>query len=212
MTGWRPYERYLLSGLWHVHTERTDGNDSVADLVAFADASGFPLLGVVEHVRRDPTYDFDALVDEVKRRTRERDVRGVVGCEAKVLDADGTLDVSAATRRAADVVYAAFHGTSFSRGEYLRAVQAVLENPDVDVWAHPWSYAERAGYAVTREEREAILGSLREHQVLFELNLRRPTPTLVHHDELRDVPRIVGYDLHDLERWRPAGADGRPGR
>lgn len=189
------------SGLWHVHTDRTDGANSVAELVAFAAEREFPLLGVVEHVRRDLTYDFDALVRDVRRHASANDIEHAVGCEAKVLDVDGTLDVDEATRDSADVVYAAYHGTPFSRDEYVESVRAMLANPDVDVWAHPFAYAQREGFDLGPDERAAVLDAVRTNDVFFELNLRRPTTAVSLRDELADVPTVVGHDLHDVERW-----------
>jgi len=202
------YERFRLSGLWHVHTERTDGTDAVGELVEFAVENGFPLLGIAEHVRRDLTYDFDALYDETKRLAGERDLPAVVGCEAKVLDSDGTLDASPETLDRADIVYAAFHGTPFSRDEYLDSVLATLSNPAVDVWAHPFSYAERKGYEFTDEEYAAVADALRDNGVLFESNLRKPTRRSIDRPGFRNVRRIVGYDLHDIDRWTADSAGG----
>jgi len=201
MTDPRRLGPYLHSGLWHVHTDRTDGAHSVAELVAFAADRGFPFLGVVEHVRRDLTYDFDALRREVRERASDRGLEWAVGCEAKVLDDDGTLDVAAGTRASADVVYAAYHGGSFDRDEYVESVHAMLANPAVDVWAHPFDYARRAGFDLDPAARAAILESIRENDVRFEVNLRRPTTVATLRDGLADLPTVVGYDLHEIDRW-----------
>lgn len=200
---WRRYESALLSGLWHVHTDRTDGRNSVAELVSFAVEEEFPLLGIVEHVRREPTYDFDALYADAKRAAEGEDLRCVVGCEAKVLDVDGTLDAPESVLERADVVYAAYHGTPFSREAYLDSVLATIENPAVDVWAHPWSYALGEGYEIDSDDRAAAYDALREHDVLFERNLQRPPVPFDRRAELRDVRTVVGYDLHDVHDWTP---------
>jgi len=197
----RRFGPHLHSGLWHVHTDRTDGAHTVEELVAFAAERGFPLIGVVEHVRRDLTYDFDALRREVRERASDRGLEWAVGCEAKVLDDDGTLDVATGTRETADVVYAAYHGGSFDRDEYVESVHAMLANPAVDVWAHPFDYARRAGFELEPAARAAILESIRENDVRFEVNLRRPTTVATLRDGLADLPTVVGYDLHEIDRW-----------
>lgn len=201
MKRWRRYEETLLSGLWHVHTELTDGEDSAAELVDFAVENRFPLLGITEHVRRDLTYDFDALYEAAKQAASDEDLRCVVGCEAKVLDSDGTLDVSEETLARSDIVYAAYHGVPFSREEYVASIRAMLATPDVDVWAHPWSYAEEKGYTISADERAEIYRTMRENDVLFELNLRRRPMGFDPRRELRDVRPIIGYDLHGVDQW-----------
>ena len=197
---WPRYEPYLLSGLWHVHTDRTDGSNTVEELVRFAVDRGFPLIGFVEHVRRKLTYDFDALYEEARRVADEYDIRCVVGCEAKVLDVEGGLDVAAETLEGADVVYAGYHGGSFDRDEYVTSVEAMLERPEVDVWAHPFSYAEREGYSLTEEEHDSIARAMRRNDVLLERNLKRPT-RMIRRKPYHPLRTVVGYDLHDVDRW-----------
>lgn len=209
MTDRRGQGPSLLTGLWHVHTDRTDGEHSLPDLLDFAATSGFRQVTIAEHVRRELTYDFADLYAEAKRLAADRDLTCLVGCEAKVLDRDGTLDASPATLRRADVVYAAFHGSRFDRAAYLEAVTATLANPTVDVWAHPFAYATRNGLELGAEERDRLLDAVREHGVLFELNLRRPATEVVPWASLRGVRKVIGYDLHDVGNWtgRPGGDD-----
>lgn len=209
MKRWRRYERYLPSGLWHVHTDRTDGEHGPARLADFAADRGFPLLGITEHVRRELTYDFDELYREAKRAAEAAGVRCAVGCEAKVLDADGTLDVADGTLERADVVYAAYHGVPFSRAGYLDSIRAMAANPAVDVWAHPFAYAAERGFEFDDDELADVAARLRDGEVLFELNLRRPAGAVADRPEFRSLDSVVGYDLHDLGRWE--GADGGGG-
>lgn len=209
MTRWARYEPFLLTGLWHVHTDRTDGANTVPELVAFAAEHGFPLIAITEHVRRDLDYDFDALYAEAKARADERALTCLVGCETKVLDESGTLDASPATLDRADIVYAAYHGTPFSNEAYLESIPAMLANPAVDVWAHPFDYLDRRGYTVTADQLDGVLDAIRTNEVLFELNLRRPLPRVVRWRDLRHLRKIIGHDLHDIAQWTgtPGGPD-----
>lgn len=211
MTARDARDRFRLSGLWHVHTDRTDGRHPPERLVEFAVEQGFPLLAITEHVRRDLTYDFADLARTTKRAADDEPLRCLVGCEAKVLDTDGTIDVSDDVLERADVVYGAFHGTPFSREEYREAVDGMLANPAVDVWAHPLRYAEQQGYEFDRDELAAMLRTATEHDVRFELNLREPTDAVVDLDEFRAVEKVVGYDLHDIERWTGGERDAATG-
>ncbi len=197
----------LDSGLWHVHTDVTDGEHGPETLLAAAEQANFPAIGFAEHVRREPTYDFVTFADRIERLARDYDLDCVVGCEATVLDTEGRLDASEAVLDRADVVYAAYHGRSFSRQAYLESVIGMLENPAVDVWAHPFDYAVRREFALTDDERDRILDTLREAGVYFELNMRRPT-RVVPRSLLGTVPTIPGYDLHALSNWQGLSATG----
>jgi histidinol phosphatase-like PHP family hydrolase len=196
----------LDSGLWHVHTAVTDGAHDAATLLAAAQRAKFPAIGFVEHVRQEPTYDFGAFADRVEALAVDYTPQCVVGCEATVRDTDGRLDATGEILDRAAVVYAAYHGRSFPREEYVESVLAMLENPAVDVWAHPFDYAARQGFEITDAERDRILDRLRAEEVYFELNLRRPT-RMVSRALLGTVPTIPGYDLHNLSNWQGLGAD-----
>lgn len=202
---WREYEPYLLSGLWHVHTDVTDGANGVDELLSFAADRQFPLIGFAEHVRRSPTYDFMAFYESVNEQAEAYDLECVVGCEAKVLNAAGDLDVSSAVADRADLVYAAYHGTPFDEETYVESVRAMLANPIVDVWAHPFAYAVREGFSLSRGTVETLLERAATENVLVEYSLRHETLPPADSVEYVDV---VGYDLHDLERWRgPTSSD-----
>ena len=200
------YHAYRLSGLWHVHTNYTDGANTPEEIVDFAVENHFPLVGFVEHVREDLTYDFEEFRARAFAAAADRPIECVVGCEAKVLDVDGTLDVSADVLEHADVVYAAYHGTPFSQAEYVESVLATLENPAVDVWAHPFTYPTAAGFTIPESDVDRILETLVETNVHFERNLSRPPTALSRPLRSVSVPTIVGYDLHDLDTWSPVAS------
>lgn len=197
---WKTYETYLMSGLWHVHTEITDGKNSVRELFEFATENEFPFIGFVEHIRKDPTYDFATFTERVHARAREYDIDCAVGCEAKVMSEDGELDVSEEDVRRADVVYAAYHGTPFGRSEYLESAYAMLENPIVDVWAHPFAYPHREGLGIPLDTVTDVLEYAEKKDVLVEYNLRYDLPPPVA-KRCRAHGGIIGYDLHDVDRW-----------
>lgn len=200
MTGWGAYEPYRLSGLWHVHTDVTDGANSPREILEFAAENNFPLVGFTEHLRADPTYDFATFYDRTKELSEGFDLECVVGCEVKVLNEDGELDATEADLARADVVYAAYHGTPFEKPAYVESVYAMLERPVVDVWAHPFTYATREGFDLEDRQIRRILEHATDHDVLVEQNLRYDLPEGVS-TPLREYRGIVGYDIHDLENW-----------
>lgn len=192
--------RLRQTGLWHVHTELTDGAHDVETLLDVAESLSFPVVGFAEHVRRKPTYDFEKFHERAHALADDRPVDCLVGCEAKVLDTEGTIDASDAVLDTADVVYGAFHGTPFAREAYVESALAMLGTPSVDVWAHPFDYVRNQEWSLSLDEVRRILARASREEVLFELNLGRGIPSLpgVGTDGLET---IVGYDLHRLDRW-----------
>ncbi len=95
---------------WHCHTRYTDGRNTVAEMCGQASRNGLELIAFTEHVRKSLFYDFDRLVNDVKRaRKRYPSLKILVGCEAKVLNRKGELDVSGEILKKCDIVLGTFH-------------------------------------------------------------------------------------------------------
>ena len=145
MKKWERYSQYLEAGDWHCHTKYTDGRNTVAEMCRQAQKNGLELIAFTEHVRRSLSYDFDRLVADVKRaRKGFPGLKILVGCEAKVLDARGSLDVSQETLRKCDIVLGTFHSfPSSDKGELESGLRNMLKNPDVDIWTHPITFFQQ---------------------------------------------------------------------
>ena len=84
----------LLREDHHVHSTFSDGRSTLEENVAQAERVGLGHLGCVDHVRADTTYhpDYAAAVRAMRVTTP---VSLSIGIEAKILDADGRLDLPA---------------------------------------------------------------------------------------------------------------------
>lgn len=83
----------LLRGDWHVHSDFSDDAESpISTNVRAAEQRGLVTMRATDHVRGDTAWvpDFVAAVVAARRTTG---VELVIGVEAKILDARGTLDV-----------------------------------------------------------------------------------------------------------------------
>jgi DNA polymerase (family 10)/putative hydrolase len=85
MKTWKKYVDYLLEGEWHIHTNYTDGKNTVFEYCEKAVEIGIPLLAFTEHVRKELTYDFNQFLNEIEEAREEFDLIILSGCEAKVL-------------------------------------------------------------------------------------------------------------------------------
>lgn len=114
---WMKYADYLRTGQWHIHTNYTDGENSVDDCCQQAIASKIPLVVFSEHVTRNLDYDFKALQREIElARQKYPGLIILSGCEAKVLET-GELDVTQEVLDLSEIVLMAFH--SFPADGYL---------------------------------------------------------------------------------------------
>ncbi|HMA31048.1 MAG TPA: DNA polymerase/3'-5' exonuclease PolX [Casimicrobiaceae bacterium] len=133
-----------LRGDLHVHTDATDGRNSLEEMVEAARALGFEYVAITEHSRRQTmSHGLDpprlarqaAAIEALNRRLRG--IRVLRGIEVDILD-DGTLDLPDEALAPLDIVVAAVHSHfNLSRARQTRRILSALDNPQVSVLAHP---------------------------------------------------------------------------
>jgi len=133
-----------LRGDLHVHTDATDGRNSLEEMVEAAGALGFEYVAITEHSRRQTmSHGLDpprlarqgAAIEALNRRLRG--IRVLRGIEVDILD-DGTLDLPDDALAPLDIVVAAVHSHfDLSRARQTRRILNALDHPHVSVLAHP---------------------------------------------------------------------------
>ncbi len=204
MTKWQKYSKYLDTGDWHCHTKYTDGRNSVMEMCRQADKNGLELIAFTEHVRKRLTYDFGRLVKDVKNaRKKFPKLRILVGCEAKVLDREGRLDVSQETLKKCDIVLATFHSFPHSDKKDLeRALKNMLRNPDVDIWTHSITFFQKC--PLCEKDVYEIIRLCIKNNVLIENNIRPryKCPRLIEACRKMGAKIVTGSDAHGAEDLR----------
>lgn len=177
MKRWHNYEQHLLEGDWHVHTKYTDGKNTVFEYCEQAERNGLGLIAFTEHVRRNLDYNFDDFLADIYAAKDKFDLDVLAGCEAKVLDCEGTLDVLDDVLKECEIVLGAFHRFEpVEKDAYLMALKSMLSNPDVDIWAHPTLFAKRNKFTLSVEDIHSILDWSSEYNVLIEKNMKYNVP------------------------------------
>ncbi len=198
---WMDYEAYLKTGDWHVHTNFTDGENTVSELCERAEELGIKLIAFTEHVRRNLDYDFNELLSEVDSARKQFNLKILVGCEAKVLDLDGNIDAPRKVIEKCDIILSGFHSfPEISKKEYLSTLENLIRNPDVDVWAHPTLYAKKRNIKLTSNEIENIINSCIRNQVLIEENIKYnlPQPEFLILAKQLGAKTVIGSDVHKV--------------
>jgi len=128
----------------HMHTTRTDGRDSIDDMVQGAQARGYEYLAITEHSKAIAmAFGFDAArvresVREIEAaRKRHPDIHIVHGLEVDIL-ADGELDLDDDTLALLDWVIVSIHSRFEQTPDVAtaRALRAV-SHPLVHAFGHP---------------------------------------------------------------------------
>lgn len=200
---------------FHFHTQATDGHLSVEDYFDFALHRHIQTLVFLEHIRRHPTYDVDAFLDQIAYANRHTRVSAVVGFEAKVLP-DGSIDIDDRHLALAAVVGLAEHSApSNAKGAESALRRALSTYPrsfpsKTFVWVHPGLWFRRfTSTLALYPPYLALLRIAQENGVLIERNLRYG---LAHHAviaKLNPELLVTGADAHssrDLQVWLSAMA------
>ena len=192
------YREYLSLGDWHVHSWFTDGTSTVSELCQEAITKGLKLLAVTEHVRRSLSYDFGAFLAEIQQARKEfPELVVLAGCEAKVVNLQGDLDVSDDVLQRCDLVMGVFHFFPFAHKEaYMQALCNMLRKDYVDLWGHPTLFAVRHGIALSQSDTRLLGDLCNSHEVLVERNLKYRVPN---DDFIRDAGIrnwVWGSDAH----------------
>ncbi len=125
-----------IKGDLHTHSFWSDGQDSVVDMAKAALALGMEYIAVTDHSY--PSLNYDKRVKEIEQfNYSSNNIRVIYGLEVNI-NADSTLQLPDEILVKHGVVFASIH-TSFrqSREEMTNRIIRAIENPHVDVLAHP---------------------------------------------------------------------------
>jgi len=201
MKTWQRYREYLLRGEWHVHTNYTDGKNTVEELCNEAERRHIPLIAFTEHVRKHLKYSFEDLLADIDRARDEHPSLIILsGVEAKVLP-DGTLDVSDDIIKTVDYPIFAYHSFPDDTELYFHTLEAVIsKNEYVNAWAHPGLFLAKRGLPGSVIDIGHILNLIKEHNVLLELNHKYNLPfeQWREYAEQRHVALVCGDDIHSI--------------
>jgi len=133
-----------IKGDLHSHTTASDGLDSMEDMARAARALGYEYLAITDHSsgRNIPT---EKKLERVLRQTAEIKRINSLSLGIYLLDgvevdirADGSLDLPDDVLAGLDVVIASVHSSFLQeKAQMTRRVIGAIENPNVDMVAHP---------------------------------------------------------------------------
>lgn len=190
----------MLTGQWHIHTNYTDGENSVFQLCKKAVELKIPLVAFTEHVNRRLSYDFNKFMSDIEKAREEfPDIIILSGAEMKVLP-DCTLDIQEEIFRAVDYPIFAFHSFPKDPQSYLSCLKSVLKNARINTWAHPGSFLRTINSALEEKELSKILQIMRKRKVLLEINRKHDLPEKEWLETAieNEVEFVNGSDIHSL--------------
>lgn len=164
-----------IKGIFHIHSNYSDGTDSLEEMVVAAMERGYQYLGFADH-SQSAYYAGGLTADDVKRQHDEIDrLQGKYpdiiifkGIESEI-KADGSLDYDEETLASFDFIIASLHGRFNPEMDLTDRLITAISHPRVTMLGHPTGrlLLARDGYQV---DMEALLQAAKEYQVIIELN------------------------------------------
>lgn len=150
-----------IRGDLHVHTDATDGRDTLEAMIDAARSKGHAYIAITNHTKKVSmagglngaglAADWDNVEAAAALR---KGIRVLKGVEVDILD-DGSLDIPDEVLARADYVVASVHyNMKMPRARMTRRIVKAMENPHVHVIGHPTGRKinKRPAYPVDTEE------------------------------------------------------------
>jgi DNA polymerase (family 10) len=201
-----------LRGPLHVHSDWSDGVNTLAEVAAAARERGWAYVGIADH-SKSAAYAGGLTEERVREQQEEidalnRKVKGVrllKGTEVDILP-DGSLDYPDAVLAAFDFVVASVHSRfTMPEKEMTARICRALQNPHVNVLGHPTGrlLLSREAYPVDLEE---VIRVAAKHRVAVELN-SHPQRLDIDWREIRHVKSYGGRVSINPDAHNIAGMD-----
>ncbi len=165
-----------IRGDLQMHTDATDGKNTLAEMVAACEARGYEYIAITDHTKavrvaggltKAGFHKQSRAIDALRKHVPKLVV--LKGAEVDILDA-GSLDLDDETLAELDVVIVSVHSRfNMSTAEMTRRIVRALQHPRVHILGHPTGrlIGKREPYPVDMGE---IIRAARDHGVLLEIN------------------------------------------
>lgn len=195
----------------HCHSNYSDGVNSLAELAEHARRLGYSYLAICDHSRSLTVAGGLSLEELLEQGERIRelneqweDFRLLRGIETDILS-DGSLDYPDEVLAQMDIVVASIHtGFKQPKDKLTGRILAAMENPHVDIIAHPTGrlLGRRDPYEVDMEQ---VIEKAAQTQTILEINSSpdRLDMSDIHARWAREagVKIAVNTDAHSLDQF-----------
>ncbi|WP_409341772.1 PHP domain-containing protein [Paenibacillus sp. MBLB4367] len=181
----RDLTRERLNVEYQVHTNRTDGEETIQAILEAARRTKLAGIAFTEHVRKSSDWFADFAGEVIKEKSNGSSPDIYVGCEAKALDAKGGLDAAPAVLAQCDIVLGSVHGfpPEMLAGRSMNDLQAdecaeielklslgLLRSAPIDVLAHPGGMTYRRFGSFPEKSHETLMKQSLARGIAIEIN------------------------------------------
>jgi len=198
-----------IRGDLQMHTDATDGKNSLAEMVAACAARGYEYIAITDHTKavrvaggltKGGFHKQSHAIDAIRNRVSKPVV--LKGAEVDILD-DGSLDLNDETLAEFDIVIVSVHSRfNMSKTEMTRRIVRALQYPRVHILGHPTGrlIGKREPYPVDMPEIIKVAGN---QGVMLEVNGQPDRLDLndLHVQMAREagVKLVINTDAHRIQ-------------
>ncbi len=175
-----PFHRLLeqkdMKGMFHVHSDYSDGRATIEEMARATRDLGYKYLGLSDH-SRSASYAGGLSIEEVRKQHKQidrinsklKDFYIFKGIESDILP-DGSLDYPKEVLKSFDFIIVSIHSRfGLPEKEQTKRIIKAIENPYTTVLGHPTGrlLLAREAYQVNLKE---VLKAAKDNNVVIELN------------------------------------------
>ncbi len=165
-----------LKGMIHVHSNWTDGQNSIREMALKSKELGFEYMVLCDH-SQSAAYANGLTKERVKLQQKEIDklnnenlgIKIIKGIESDILN-DGSLDYDEETLKSFDIVIASIHsGFRMTKSEMTKRIITALKNPYTTILGHPTGrlLTVRPGYDLDMKQ---VIDCASDYGKIIEIN------------------------------------------
>jgi len=201
-----------VKGDFHVHSNWSDGSDSIEELAAFSKKQGFSFIGIADH-SQSLKIAFGLSETNVEKKLKEiikvnKKLSGfrvfsATECDIKT---DGSLDYSNKILKKFDFVYAAVHSRfKMNMKEMTARILKAMENEYVHILAHPTCRIIGRREPIELDI-EKVIDTARDTNTFLEINSFPDRLDLndinIRLAKEKNITFVIGTDAHSIDHLR----------
>lgn len=197
-----------ISGIFHLHSDWSDGNNSLLEMAQKAEALGMKFISFNDHYSRlgiiNPLNEkrLTAYLKEIDNLRKKVKIKILSGIEIDI-QKNGSLDLPPEKLKQLDVVVAAIHTSlDLPEAEMTKRVCHALENYPINILAHPTCirFGERERININLEK---VFAAAKKNNVALEINSSSKRMDLPGHLVKAAIDTgcklVISSDAHDTD-------------
>ena len=115
----------------HLHTNWTDGEDSIEEMIKRACDLNLKWILFSEHNRRDSEYSYKSFYDDIKNiQKKYPQIKLFCGAECKILNNNGNIDINSEASKFAEIITGVVHRFPNEVGNIMKPSNKTFSQKD----------------------------------------------------------------------------------